>query len=148
MRKKRIQEFANNVCQMFVGWRMNDDLELLAELPDGLVKVDLLTGQAEHDKTGPVKLYIATEIRSWLQDQFNKANIPSTAITSAKLDAQIKTDSIPTDRSRIILFDFIVESAISTTDASYTHTLKETHKWHSRTKYPASMDSIHSREGR
>jgi len=52
MRRKRLQEFANNLCHMLVGWRMHDDLEKLADLGNGDLTIDLLSGRTQHTTTG------------------------------------------------------------------------------------------------
>ena len=34
MRRKVLQDIANTLCQMMVGWRMGDDAQRMARLPD------------------------------------------------------------------------------------------------------------------
>ena len=48
MRRKSINHYADVVCRMVMGGRMSDDLESLADLPDGRIHLDLLSGSAEH----------------------------------------------------------------------------------------------------
>jgi hypothetical protein len=74
MRRKRLQEFANNLCQMLTA-RLNEDLEFLAELPDGVLEIDLLNGQAQHGHAGPISLHITDELKAWLHDQLNKSKL-------------------------------------------------------------------------
>ena len=132
MRRKIIQDLANTLCQMLVGWRMGDDLEALAELPDGTVSIDVLAGTASHDTAGAIQLYIAGELQAWLSHRLSVNRIPAQAITAAEVTAEICTDRIATNRKRIVSFDFSVQSIISTDECSYTGKLHETHSWHSR----------------
>ncbi len=132
MRRKRIQEFANNLCPMFAGWRINEDLEILANLPDGKLDIDLLGGKAQHSSSGPLDLHISKELECWLKEQLKSANISLSTIKSAALSVQFRTDRVATDRNRIILFEFVIESSIATDEMTYSDTLKEACRWHKR----------------
>lgn len=48
MARKVLQDVANTLCQMVVGWRMGDDLEKIADLPDGTIVFDVLLREARH----------------------------------------------------------------------------------------------------
>lgn len=132
MRRKIIQDFANTICQMLVGWRMGDDLEALAGLPDGTLLVDVLAGTASHDIAGNIQLRVAGELQPWLSHRLSINRVPAHSIASATVAAEIRTDRLDTNRARIVSFDFSVHSAISTDESSYTSELQEVHRWHSR----------------
>eukprot|EP00456_Euglypha_rotunda_P079837 TRINITY_DN76978_c0_g1_i1.p1 TRINITY_DN76978_c0_g1~~TRINITY_DN76978_c0_g1_i1.p1 ORF type:complete len:140 (-),score=16.83 TRINITY_DN76978_c0_g1_i1:199-618(-) len=132
MRRKIVQDFANTLCQMLVGWRMGEDLEVLAALPDGTLSINVLEGAASHDKIGAIQLHVAGELQSWLSDRLNASRIPAQIISSAEITVKIRTDRVDTNRKRIVSFDFSVQSVISTDECSYVGKLHETHRWHSR----------------
>ncbi len=132
MRRKILQDFANTLCQMLVGWRMVEDLEVLAALPDGTLRVNVLSGIATHSSQTPVELHIARELRAWLLHRFAEAAISPSDIDSAIVTASIRTDRIATNRKRIISFDFAAESAITTSEREYRGVLHEVHRWHTR----------------
>ena len=132
MRRKIIQDLANTLCQMLVGWRMAEDLEVLAELPDGVLSIDVLAGTASHSVGGAVQTSIAGELQAWLLHRLSVTDIPIAAICSAQITAHICTDRIATNRKKIISFDFAVESVIATDQRSYAGRLREIHHWHSR----------------
>ena len=132
MRRKIIQDLANTLCQMLVGWRMGEDFEVLAELPDGTVSINVLAGTASHDTGGAIQLHIAGELQAWLSHRLSVSRISAQAITAAEVTAKICTDRIATNRKRIVSFDFSVQSIISTDECIYTGQLHETHRWHSR----------------
>src|SRR3954466_8089269 len=98
MRRKVLQDVANTLCDMLVGWRMSADLEALSELPDGALSFDVLSGSVTHKQRGALDLYIAGELRAWLKHRLVSLNIPLSALTSATLRAEFKTDRIKTDK--------------------------------------------------
>jgi len=130
--RKIFQDFANTLCHMLVGWRMGDDLEILASLPDGTLTVDVLSGVAVHDISGAVELHISKELQAWLNFRLTQLQIPTSAIQSALVTANIRTDRIPTIRKSVVSFDFAIHSIINTSDRSYTGKLIEQHHWHNR----------------
>ena len=117
---------------MFMGWRMGDDLETLAALPDGRIHLDLLTGSAKHDKTGPISIHVAGEIQAWLRQECEKDRIDYSALQSADLWVDVDTSKIATNRKRIVCFDYDANSRLSTDEAEYKAHVSESHKWHTR----------------
>ncbi len=132
MRRKIIQDFANTLCQMLVGWRMGDDLEILSELPDGTLSIDALTGTASHDVVGNIQLHVAGELQAWLSYRLGINQIPIQSISGAAVTTQICTGRLATNRKRIVSFDFSVQSTITTDECCYIGQLHEVHHWHSR----------------
>jgi hypothetical protein len=58
MRRKVLQDIANTLCQIAVGWRMGDDYERIAQLPDGTLVFDLVDGTVSHSSEGTQELWI------------------------------------------------------------------------------------------
>lgn len=132
MRRKVLQDIANTLCPMLVGWRMHDDLEVLSDLPSGSIEFDLIQSHAVHSQKGEVKLYITCELRTWMFRQFQENKIDKEKIKKAVVVANIDTDKIKTDKKRIVFFHWNVESTIETDEKTYKGYLKEEHKWHKR----------------
>ena len=133
MRRKVLQDFANTLCQMLVGWRMaEEDLEVLAALPDGTLLIDVLSGAARHSSAAAVELCVARELQAWLTNRLSESGIEASDIRHATLTAVIRTDRIATERKRIVSFDFAVQASIGTSEREYRGTLDEVHKWHTR----------------
>jgi hypothetical protein len=130
--RKVLQDFANTLCQMLVGWRMGEDLELLAELPDGTLDIDVLSGSTTHSVNGRINLHIAGELQAWLKHRISEARVEPSSIALARVTAIVRTDRIATDRKRIVSFDFAVDSIIEAADREYRGRLCEAHQWHSR----------------
>jgi hypothetical protein len=135
MRRKVLQDVANTLCQMLVGWRMSEDLEALSELPDGVLSFDVLGGSVAHNHSGALELHIAGELSTWLRHRLASLNIPLSALKSATLRAEFKTDRIKTDKKRIVSFDWSCESSLATHEKVYFGQLLEEHQWHTRTAW-------------
>jgi hypothetical protein len=132
VRRKVMQDFANTLCHMLVGWRMADDLEVFASLPDGRLSVDVLAGSATHSVQGELSLHIAAELQAWLADRLATFQIPAEALRAAVVLADIRTDRIATNRKRVVSFEFSVESTIAVEGREYRGRLVEAHHWHQR----------------
>jgi len=111
---------------------MGDDLEILAALPDGKIHLDLLTGSARHEKTGPLDIQVAGEIQAWLRQECEKDGVDYSALKSADLWVDVDTSKIATNRKRIVCFDFDAASKITTDEAEYSAQVSDSHKWHTR----------------
>jgi hypothetical protein len=134
MRRKVLQDLANTICQMMVGWRMVDDYEILAELPDGTLSFNLLSESVTHDSGAQPKLWITGELAAWLQVRLVAENIDAKNLVEATLNVSHKTDRIKTARKSIISFDFDCHSLLATTEKLYEGRLVERHIWHKRIK--------------
>jgi hypothetical protein len=130
--RKIFQDLANTLCQMLVGWRMGNDLEVLAGLPDGTLLINVLSGVATHSVNGRLSLQIASELQAWLQHRLSESEIDPSMITAASVEASIRTDRIATNRKRIVSFEFVVTSSILSSEREYKGTLVEVHHWHRR----------------
>ena len=131
MRRKVIQDIVNNLCQMLSA-RMSEDLEYVAGFPDGTLSIDLLSGVASHDHAGNIPLDVCGELQDWLFQRLAALKIPLHGISAANVTVKIRTDMIPTDRTRIISFNFFVNSLIRTVEMQYTGQPLEVHRWHTR----------------
>ena len=91
MRRKVIQHYVDVLCHMAIGWRMAEDLEKLAEIPDSDIEIDLRTGSAVHSTAGKVDLWIASELQAWLKQRFAADRISEDQISRAELRLSSKT---------------------------------------------------------
>lgn len=132
MRRKVLQDIANTLCQMVVGWRMGDDYERIAALPDGRLSFDLLTGRVTHSAGESPDLWVAEELRAWLLSRLEVEGIAVANVQSALLDVDFRTDRIKTDRKKIVSFDFECCSQLATSEKTYQGNLIERHAYHQR----------------
>ena len=129
---KVLQDIANTICQMVVGWRMGDDYERIAGLPDGRLSFDLLRGTVVHSSGISPELWVAGELSAWLAARLLAEGIPESEVRTALLDVSFRTDRIKTNRKKIVSFDFECRSVLETTAKKYEGKLVERHSYHQR----------------
>src|SRR4051794_20852696 len=132
MRRKALQDLANTLCQMVVGWRLAEDLERMAELPDGTLSFDLLRETVLHSSDGELTLRITGELAAWLQARLRAETIDPSKLLSAQLEVRFKVERRPTKREWIVAFDFDCRSVLATDEREYRGTLVEHHEWRQR----------------
>jgi hypothetical protein len=132
MQRKIFQDFANTLCAMFVGWRLGEDYEVLAALPDGTLLLDILAESASHSSGINLNLWITGELSAWLKHRLEVHGVPIEAISNVSLMVEHRTDRIQTDRKKLVSFDFKCASTIQTAEKTYSGTLVERHTYHQR----------------
>lgn len=123
---------ARTLAHLAAAWRDYGDLETLASLPDGTVTVDVLAGTAGHDSAGPVTLRLAAELRNALAERLARKAIDPGEIEAAELALRFATGAIPTDRARIVHFDFDLEARLRAAGKEHRAVRREDHVWHDR----------------
>jgi hypothetical protein len=113
---------------MFMGWRMADDLETFAKLPDGELNINVLDAACEHSVAGKIDTYIAGEIKAWFLHRLQEHKIPLHEVTAAHLTVHMK-NRIASSHKRGISFDGTCDSTIRTNDREYSAHLAEPHTW-------------------
>jgi hypothetical protein len=131
VRRKVLQDLANTLCQMLVGWRGAGDIWAIAALPDGMISIDLLARTARHSTAGELQLYLTGELAAWLDHRLGSLAIPKVQIRTATVEAAYRTDRIKTNRKKVVSIDWTVESLLATDEAQYLGRVVETHQWHS-----------------
>jgi len=117
---------------MFVGWRMVDDLEILSELPNGVLVLDLLTASATHSEVGKLNLWISGELSEWLKREVLKDNIDMSMLNCVTLSVAIDTDKVKTHKKKVVMFHFDCRTEIVTDSKKYVGCLNEVSRWHTR----------------
>lgn len=113
---------------------MGDDYEIIADLPDGRLSFNLLTGSVTHSGGTSPSLWIAGELHAWLSARLVKEGIPVVELQTASLDVDFRTDRIATDKKKIVSFDFQCHSVLETSEKKYEGKLVERHTYHQRVK--------------
>jgi hypothetical protein len=132
VRRKVLQDIVNTLPAMLVGWRMGDDLDVLAELPDGTLELDLVAESARHSSGVTPHLHVVAELAAWLRRRLVEEGIPIEAVLKASVTVAIRTNRIRSDRKSIVSFDFSCRSTVATSTTTYAGTLEERHSWHRR----------------
>lgn len=132
MRRKVLQDLANTLCQMVVGFRMAEDMERMADLPGGTLSFDLLRETVRHSSDGELTLWITGELAAWLQARLCAEAIDPSRLLSAQLEVRFKVEKRETEKTRIVAFDFACRSLLATDEKEYRGTLDERHEWRQR----------------
>ncbi len=142
MRRKVLQDIANTLCQMMVGWRMGDDYELMAELPDGTLHFDLLNKTAAHSAGNSSALWITGELSAWLEHRLSVEKIDRNKMVHATLEVRYATSRIRTNRKKIVSFDFECRSSLQTDELEYCGIVVDRHAYHQRVASNASSEPV------
>lgn len=143
MRRKRLQNVADNLCHMFCGWRLNASKPLLVELGSGKLEIDALTGQCAFQKAA-IRLPIAQELHSWIHKELPLLHIPITAVIRASLVVELSFSLIlwDTQTRELFLTDgksvrseqmhqcvFDCASEVATDEVVYQSKLRDIQEW-------------------
>jgi hypothetical protein len=132
MHEKDFGLLAQVLPHMAARWRLPSDLEILAELPDGMIDLDVVAGTARHASAGPVPLRLAAELRAGLADQLARRGIAASEVRSALVTLAMDTGAVLTDKARIVHFDFRIASRLDTESGVFSASQTEDHVWHER----------------
>lgn len=94
MRRKRLKHVAQNLCQMFCGWRLVNSYRDLERLGSGTLVIDALDGSCTFDGEPTRPTAIAGELQAWLEEDLRKTKIPATALRSARVTATLGLSSV------------------------------------------------------
>ena len=129
LRLKPLKSYAHALCQMLIGWRMQDDLNRFAQLPDGTLTVDALTGACTHNVDGELTTYIGPEIAAWFRHRLDTDGIPISAISIANVTADVHITAEQRRRDTRVKFEWKCRSRITAGDREFTSELAEPHTW-------------------
>ena len=132
MKRKALQDVANSLAVMAIAGESPSDLEVLSEIPDGALHIDLINGSASHDRRGTVELEIVARLSGWLRARLEALSIPMSAIQVASIRVEYRTDRVPTNRSKVVSFDWRSETVLATDEKEYRGQIAEKHCWHTR----------------
>ena len=129
MRLKPLKSYAHALCQMLIGWRMYEDLDLFAQLPSGTLSVDVLAGKCTHTVAGDLTTHIAPEMAAWFVHRLEADGVPVSMITEARVDADVTVVIEKRRRDKRVHFDWRCRSLIATQNRQYSSLLEEPHTW-------------------
>jgi hypothetical protein len=79
---------------MFCGWRQIQDKPRLVELGSGTLEIDALSGECAFNSSSISPLGIGTELRLWLGEDLEAHSIPTSALDSAWVRADLNFSEI------------------------------------------------------
>jgi hypothetical protein len=129
MKRREFEGIADALCQMAVSERLAADLEVLCETPDGLVTIDLVHETANHSGSGPLSLKIVSDLQSWMAKMVADSGAK---IMAAQVEISLRTDAVPTDRRRIVMFRLESHSTVTADGHSWRGKPRRRTIWHRR----------------
>ena len=75
------------LCGVFLGWRLREDYDALLALGEGSLRIDLRSGEAWCDDEPLPPLFIATELRTRLEKALERLGSAAGGLREARLDA-------------------------------------------------------------
>ena len=133
MRRKVLQDYANKVCEMFVGWRLAvsaNDIPRLIEAGSGDLDVNLLDESVRLNGVDMATLGIAREVAAWLQDRCAADRVPVAELQEVRIRVAFNV-SEKTGRNghRVRDLDFKCKSRIVTDERTYEGALDKRESW-------------------
>jgi len=83
-----LEEWAEELCRVFLGWRLREDYDALLALEEGSLEIDLLSGEAWCDGDPLPPLFIAGELRALLVGLLEKSGQSLSSGDSARLEVE------------------------------------------------------------
>jgi hypothetical protein len=132
MRRKILNGIVNAMADTFVPSLDPIDLEVFSGLPDGMVEIDLVAGTAKHSGSVSLQLHVVQPLVTLLRSQLAQHNIALSELATIVITADYRTGNIPTNRSKIVSFDWKCHCRISTDEKQYVGRVAERHLWFTR----------------
>lgn len=132
MRRKILQDYANKVCEMFVGWRLavsGDDIPRLIALGSGVLDVNLLDVSVVLDGTSVPAYGIVREIAAWLRDRCEADRVPFHAIQEARVRIAFSASEVDRKGHRVRDLDFKCRSRLVTDERVYEGAADKHESW-------------------
>ena len=95
MRRKRLKHVADNLCQMFCGWRQTWSKHELVALGSGELEIDVLQNVCRFNGRAITPLPILLELRGWLERDLGEHAIPLASIHEALVRVALTFDTVP-----------------------------------------------------
>jgi hypothetical protein len=100
MQRKRLQNAANELCQMFCGWQLRFDKPALSRLGSGILTIDAISAACQFNGQPIETLSIAKALQTWLSEELARLGLAADAIKRAHLEAVLDLSKIAwSDRS-------------------------------------------------
>ena len=144
MRRNKLQNMADTMCQTFCGWRLVGSKPNLVKLGSGILEIDAISGKCLFQRRNIDQLTIASELCASMQHYLAATKTPIATLTGARLIAKLSFSVVPwneTTRETFYAAGRIVrtremnrcfmecQSHIATNEASYRSELAEVQEW-------------------
>lgn len=132
VRRKILQDYANKVCEMFVGWRLavsGDDIPRLIEAGSGVLDVNLLDASVLLDGTNVPAYGIVNEVAAWLRDRCEADRVPFHEIQEARVRVAFSASEVDRKGHRVRELHFQCRSQLVTDERVYEGVTDKHESW-------------------
>lgn len=97
---KRLNHHAQNLGQMFCGWQLMFDYKRLADLRNGTLAIDMLSGSCRHNGQKIDGLRIVKRLRNWMLRDLRDHKVDLQRVRRAELEVEFSTRRLPGQQIR------------------------------------------------
>jgi hypothetical protein len=133
---KKLAGLANNLSAMIVSESASELYEELMDLPDGTVKIDLLSCSGYLNDSTVLKTPYIRELRDWLLRKIDENHIKPEDISKAIISLDIDSSTVPCDRKNTVHYLATATTVIDARDRHFEQRAPVTHVWHKRPANP------------
>ncbi len=132
MRRKILQDYANKVCEMFVGWRLavsGDDIPRLIDAGSGELEVNLLEVSVVLDGAIVPAFGIVHEVAAWLRDRCQADRVSFEEIREARVHIAFSATEEARKGQRVRDLHFQCKSRLVTDERAYEGAADKHETW-------------------
>ncbi|HEX8694003.1 MAG TPA: hypothetical protein VF746_16390 [Longimicrobium sp.] len=146
MRRKRLQHAADNLCQMFCGWRLHGCYPELERLGSGTLVVDVLAEACTFEGEPIPALGIARELAAWLREDLAAHHIDVERLREARVTVEVRLGTVPKAERRtrdshfgpggrhlvpprFVACDLLCRSRVATDEKVYASEYRDYEEW-------------------
>ena len=87
MAQVELQDLAQELCRVFLGWKLGGDHDALLAIGEGELVVDVLTGECSCNGDPIPPLHIAGELNDFLLRALEREGLPLAELDEARIEA-------------------------------------------------------------
>src|SRR6266540_1125222 len=129
---KKLAGLANNLSSMVVSTSASELYEELMDLPDVVVKIDLLNGTGNLNDSMTLKSTCLMELSSWLLKQVHECGIEPDEISMATITLNLDSSTVPCDIKYTVHYLATATTVIEARGRHFEYSVSPTHVWHKR----------------
>ncbi|MCA9647551.1 MAG: hypothetical protein KC492_42975 [Myxococcales bacterium] len=127
---KNLKSLSRALADIAASSRAAQSLGPLASSPNATLDFDLLASRTIHSGLGPLELPLTTDLRGWLFAHVHEAGLAADDLESAIVSLRVRTDRVPTDRARVVLFEFSSSCTLRARSRSFQSSSGPNLVWH------------------
>ena len=144
MHRGPLQNAADNLCEIFCGWRLTSSKRRLEQLGSGILEIDAKSGACRFQGEEVAQLPIAEEICAWFRQHLATHRISESTVKFGRLKVRLTFSIVPWQEAsgEVFYLDgkpyetetmnhcvFECQSAISTAEGTFNSTVLANQSW-------------------